>query len=67
MAGSPAEGLEILVNHAEFQVKIQTMSMKRCIEAWENTIRPKVKGYEYVRNVRLQAFITGKKVLDKQN
>ena len=32
MAGSPAEGLEILVNHAEFEDS-GDKHMKRCVEA----------------------------------
>ena len=58
MAESATEGLEILVNHAELE------DLDNEHEAPRRSVRKKhstEKGYEYVRNLRIQAFITAKR------
>ena len=59
MAESAGEGLENLVDHVEFEDSDDKH------EAQEKSIQRK-KGFEYVRNLRLQAVITAKRSWRKQ-
>lgn len=63
MAKSAAEGLKIFVNHVEFKYSDDEH------EALRRSVRKKhltEKGYEYVRNLHIQAFITAKGSWRKQ-
>ena len=63
MAESAAEVLKILINHAEFEDSDDEH------EASRQSAREKhstAKGSEYIRNLRLQAFITAKRSWRKQ-
>ena len=58
MAKSAAEGLEILVNHGEFDDSDdEHEAPRRSVRKTHST----EKGYEYVRNLRIQAFRTAKR------
>ena len=58
MAKSSAEGLEILVNHGEFDDSDdEHEAPRRSVRKTHST----EKGYEYVRNLRIQAFRTAKR------
>ena len=58
MAKSAAEGLGILVNHGEFDDSDDEHEAPRRSMRKTHSVE---KGYEYVRNLHIQAFITAKR------